>query len=125
MRNWKLDFKEINKYLNHLKSSNLISDTFYNTFIRKMKWIERNYKKKPNDSYKIEEKNNELIIEFSDIGFLKQNLDKLIIANSNTNGSHTYLSLGISEYKRIGISLVKIKNKWLVNWVNGMLYSDQ
>ncbi len=124
-RNWKLDFKEINKYLNHLKSSNLVSDSFCNTFIRKMKWIDRMYKKNSSDSYKQEEKNNNLIIEFRNIDFLKENVEKLIIACSNKQSNYTYLSLGISEQNRIGISLTKVKNKWLVYWVNGTIYSDQ
>ena len=124
-RNWKLDFKEIDKYLTHLKSSNLVSDSFCNTFIRKMKWIDRMYKKNPNDSYKQEEKNNGLIIEFRDIAFLKENLNKLIVARSSKHNNYTYLGLGISEQNQIGISLTKVKNKWLVYWVNGMTYSDQ
>jgi len=124
-RNWKLDFKEVDKYLTHLKSSNLVSDSFCNTFIRKMKWIDRMYKKNPNNSYKLEDKNNGLIIEFRDIAFLKENLNKLIIASSNEQTNYTYLSLGVSEQNQISISLTKVKNKWLVYWVNGMTYSDQ
>lgn len=124
-RNWKLNFKEIDKYLNHLKSSNLVSDSFCNTFIRKMKRIEKTYKEYPNDSYKQEQLNNRLIIQLRDLDFLKQNLDKLKIAFSNTNKKYTYLNLGISEQNQIGISLAKVKNKWLVYWINGMTYSDQ
>lgn len=124
-RNWKLDFKEINKYIRHLKSSNMVSDSFCNTFIKKMKWIDRMYKKNPNDSYKQEEYNNGLIIEFRDIDFLKKNLNKLIVARSSKHNNYTYLGLGISEQNQIGISLTKVKNKWLVYWVNGVIYSDQ
>lgn len=124
-RNWKLDFKEIDKYLTHLKSSNMVSDSFCNTFIRKMKWIDRMYKENLNDSYKQEEKNNGLIIEFRDIAFLKENLNNLIVARISKHNNYTYLGLGISEQNQIGISLTKVKNKWLVYWVNGMTYSDQ
>lgn len=124
-RNWKLNFKEINKYLNHLKSSNFISDSFCNTFIKKMKWIDRMYKKNPNDSYKQEQQNNSLIIQLRGLDFLKQNLDRLKIAFCNTNKKYTYLNLGISEQNGISISLTKVKNKWLVYWVNGITYSDQ
>ena len=118
-KNYRIDFNQVNAFLINLKKCNMLSDNYIKEFKNYFTRCDANFVNHPQFDDPPFGLDYDLVIKYNDYDNVITNLNKSKIIIYHKNKNFIFIVLEFTKWDKNSFELIKQKNKWLINKING------